>query len=137
MTNCSLNDRRCPVCGSINECRIANGCLYKGQCWCESVSIPPVVQRYFAELGLGSACLCRSCLSALAHGAVESNSAEHILTNVRAQVATTNWNQTDDSYVDSSGRTIFTAAFHLKRGNCCGNGCRHCPYGFAERAPSH
>jgi hypothetical protein len=26
---------------------------------------------------------------------------------------------------------VFTAAYHLKRGSCCGSGCRHCPYGFA------
>jgi hypothetical protein len=26
---------------------------------------------------------------------------------------------------------VFTAAYHLKRGFCCGSGCRHCPYGFA------
>jgi hypothetical protein len=25
---------------------------------------------------------------------------------------------------------VFTAAYHLKRGSCCGSGCRHCPYGF-------
>jgi len=24
---------------------------------------------------------------------------------------------------------VFTAAYHLKRGACCGSGCRHCPYG--------
>jgi len=24
---------------------------------------------------------------------------------------------------------VFTAAWHLKRGYCCGSGCRHCPYG--------
>jgi hypothetical protein len=24
---------------------------------------------------------------------------------------------------------VFTAAFHLKRGYCCGSRCRHCPYG--------
>ncbi|MGC3982018.1 MAG: DUF5522 domain-containing protein [Steroidobacteraceae bacterium] len=24
---------------------------------------------------------------------------------------------------------VFTAAYHLRRGYCCGNGCRHCPYG--------
>jgi hypothetical protein len=24
---------------------------------------------------------------------------------------------------------VFTAAYHLKRGSCCGSGCRHCPYG--------
>ena len=25
-------------------------------------------------------------------------------------------------------RVIFTALFHVQRGQCCGNGCRHCPY---------
>lgn len=28
---------------------------------------------------------------------------------------------------------VFTAAWHLKRGYCCGSGCRHCPY--KESAP--
>ncbi|HEX9001133.1 MAG TPA: DUF5522 domain-containing protein [Blastocatellia bacterium] len=23
---------------------------------------------------------------------------------------------------------VFTREFHLKRGRCCGSGCRHCPY---------
>ncbi|HEY9138424.1 MAG TPA: DUF5522 domain-containing protein [Terriglobus sp.] len=23
---------------------------------------------------------------------------------------------------------VFTAAYHRKRGYCCGSGCRHCPY---------
>lgn len=23
---------------------------------------------------------------------------------------------------------VFTAAYHLRRGYCCGNDCRHCPY---------
>jgi hypothetical protein len=27
---------------------------------------------------------------------------------------------------------VFTAQYHLKRGSCCGSGCRHCPYGVAE-----
>ena len=25
-------------------------------------------------------------------------------------------------------RVIFTSLFHIERGTCCGNGCRHCPY---------
>jgi hypothetical protein len=25
-------------------------------------------------------------------------------------------------------RVIFTSLFHIERGQCCGNGCRHCPY---------
>ena len=23
---------------------------------------------------------------------------------------------------------VFTEHYHLKRGHCCGSGCRHCPY---------
>ena len=33
----------------------------------------------------------------------------------------------DDWYLES-GYLVFTEAHHLKRGSCCGNGCRHCPY---------
>jgi hypothetical protein len=32
-----------------------------------------------------------------------------------------------DSYLEN-GLLVFTAAHHLKRGYCCGSGCRHCPY---------
>ncbi|KAL3919878.1 MAG: hypothetical protein SGILL_003532 [Bacillariaceae sp.] len=35
------------------------------------------------------------------------------------------------SYEDpATGFTVFTEMLHLKRGTCCGNQCRHCPYGF-------
>ena len=30
-------------------------------------------------------------------------------------------------YFDA-GRMVFTASYHLRRGCCCGSGCRHCPY---------
>ncbi|HYN85650.1 MAG TPA: DUF5522 domain-containing protein [Pyrinomonadaceae bacterium] len=28
---------------------------------------------------------------------------------------------------------VFTEGFHLRRGYCCGSGCRHCPYDPEER----
>ena len=31
-------------------------------------------------------------------------------------------------YYMENGLVVFTEAFHLKRGYCCKNGCRHCPY---------
>lgn len=34
----------------------------------------------------------------------------------------------DQDYYIEDGRYVFTAHFHLKRGSCCGNKCRHCPY---------
>ncbi|NND83153.1 MAG: hypothetical protein HKN50_12060 [Gammaproteobacteria bacterium] len=27
-----------------------------------------------------------------------------------------------------NGFMVFTEAYHLARGRCCGNACRHCPY---------
>ena len=32
-----------------------------------------------------------------------------------------------DDYFEN-GLLVYTAAYHLKRGSCCGSGCRHCPY---------
>ena len=29
---------------------------------------------------------------------------------------------------DKTGFLVFTETYHLKRGYCCGSGCRHCPY---------
>ena len=31
-------------------------------------------------------------------------------------------------YYTEGDRVIFTSLFHLERGQCCGNSCRHCPY---------
>jgi hypothetical protein len=28
-----------------------------------------------------------------------------------------------------NGFLVFTAQYHRRRGYCCGNRCRHCPYG--------
>jgi hypothetical protein len=32
-----------------------------------------------------------------------------------------------DYYLEN-GYLVFTQAYHLKRGYCCGSGCRHCPW---------
>jgi hypothetical protein len=37
----------------------------------------------------------------------------------------------EDYYLEN-GLIVFTAAYHLKRGYCCGSGCRHCPYEQAD-----
>ena len=37
-----------------------------------------------------------------------------------------------DFYFTPEGYKCFTEQYHLKRGYCCQNGCRHCPYGFEK-----
>ncbi|WP_369427658.1 DUF5522 domain-containing protein [Pontibacter harenae] len=39
----------------------------------------------------------------------------------------------EDYYLNEQGLMVFTAKYHLKRGYCCQNGCRHCPYGFNKK----
>ncbi|MBW4026288.1 DUF5522 domain-containing protein [Acidipila rosea] len=37
----------------------------------------------------------------------------------------------EDYYMDGP-YLVFTEAYHLKRGYCCGSGCRHCPWRVAN-----
>ena len=38
----------------------------------------------------------------------------------------------EDFYYNHDGCVVFTAAYHLERGYCCGNSCRHCPYDYQQ-----
>ena len=33
-----------------------------------------------------------------------------------------------DYYFDTDGLMVMTANYHRRRGYCCGQACRHCPY---------
>jgi hypothetical protein len=37
-----------------------------------------------------------------------------------------------DYYLTEGGLMVFTERFHREKGFCCGNGCRHCPYDYAD-----
>jgi hypothetical protein len=36
----------------------------------------------------------------------------------------------EDFYYNDQGYIVLTQQFHLKKGYCCGNGCKHCPYNY-------
>ena len=38
----------------------------------------------------------------------------------------------EDFYFDLTGLMVLTEAYHIKKGFCCGNGCRHCPYNYVN-----
>jgi hypothetical protein len=40
-----------------------------------------------------------------------------------------------DYYFNEAGLMVFTAAYHLKRGSCCKNKCKHCPWGYGKKKP--
>jgi len=36
----------------------------------------------------------------------------------------------EDFYYTEEGLFVMTGKYHLDRGFCCGNGCKHCPYKY-------
>ena len=41
--------------------------------------------------------------------------------------------QEGEDYYFEDGLMVLTARYLLRRGYCCEQGCRHCPYGFAKQ----
>lgn len=39
----------------------------------------------------------------------------------------------EDFYFNEDGLMVFTKAYHLKRGHCCKNKCKHCPWNFGKK----
>ena len=42
----------------------------------------------------------------------------------------------EDFYYNEQGYHVFTKIYHLKRGYCYKNGCKHCPYGYDNKTDS-
>ena len=40
----------------------------------------------------------------------------------------------DEFYYSPEGYIVFTEKYNLKRGYCCKNGCKHCPFGFKRQS---
>lgn len=38
----------------------------------------------------------------------------------------------EDFYYNEDGYIVLTEKYHLQKGACCGNGCKHCPYDFVN-----
>jgi hypothetical protein len=91
--------KHCSQCGAAFSC----GANAAG-CWCENYPALKPVE--------GADCLCPECLRLA----------------ISAQPARKSLILGDDYYLEGAA-IVFTAAYHLRRGYCCGNGCRHCPYG--------
>lgn len=103
----------CPLCGGVNDCQLCTVAAHKGPCWCARVKIPEELLAQIPSELRNQACLCRNCVMEF-HRAKESGSTGPKI-------------RPGDFYFDN-GLMVFTAAYHSRRGYCCDNNCRHCPY---------
>jgi hypothetical protein len=42
----------------------------------------------------------------------------------------------EDFYYNEVGYMVLTQKYHLQKGSCCGNGCKHCPYEYCNVPPA-
>lgn len=118
----SIKVKNCSTCEKPFNC----GDTVEGrQCWCND--FPPIFNPSDSI-----DCLCSNCFAAACSMKIE----EYVATvtpetatenRVKDLPKTTNLVEGIDYYLEN-GNYVFKAWFHLKRGHCCTNGCRHCPY---------
>lgn len=115
-----LQNARCPICARPNSCRLETGEAFKGACWCEAPQISEAAMRRMRDTLPEGRCLCAACLTAIAAD-------PEVKWSTLAARAKNPVPGPGDSYKEN-GYVVFTAQYHLRRGYCCGSGCRHCPY---------
>ncbi len=103
----------CPLCGQANDCQLCTPDPYKGPCWCARVEIPEALLVQVPTELRNRTCICRDCVMRFHRAKANSTAAQRILPG--------------DFYFDA-GLVVFTASYHRRRGYCCENNCRHCPY---------
>ncbi|MFP4292658.1 MAG: cysteine-rich CWC family protein [Cyclobacteriaceae bacterium] len=104
---------KCSSCHSAFHCGHAS----QQECWC--MSLPQVLAA-----SAGSSCLCPDCL----YSRVKSLMSEKLQAEQLQLFLSRKPQPGHDYYLNENGYWVFTAWYHLKRGNCCKSGCRHCPY---------
>ncbi len=109
----SCDAGRCPLCGNPNNCQLFTPAAYKGPCWCAKMDFPEALLKQVPEEMRNKSCICRDCVAKFNQREDDRSKFVKITAN--------------DFYFDA-GLMVFTADYHLRRGSCCGNNCRHCPY---------
>lgn len=112
-----------------NKEKICQNCnngftCYNSGCWCDEL---PMIM----PLDPMRDCLCPICLKAEVTLKVQENMSNLTLEKkekIKALGISKAPIEGIDYYINENKLFVFTAWYHLRRGSCCGNNCKHCPY---------
>ncbi|GGX58590.1 DUF5522 domain-containing protein [Saccharospirillum salsuginis] len=115
-----MTDKTC------SECRTVFDCAAGGStgCWCND--FPPVMAP-----DPSLSCVCPSCLAKTLRQRIRETCDTLDRTACLALARPYRDRKPLIEHLDyylEDGNWVFTEWFHWKRGQCCGNACRHCPY---------
>jgi len=106
----------CPRCHRSMKCEPSN----IDACPCARVDIDSDMQMFLNKTKYD--CLCPRCLIELGD----------MVNQIRTEELPTDLNDLilDKHYYLEKGKVVFTEYYHIAKGACCKNGCRHCAYNF-------
>ena len=113
--------QKCSICQQKFTCSIETPTT----CWC--TKYPPIL-----TIDAANSCLCQNCMDSKIKEAIEQYAKEvkeGKRTNEAPSYAIGQQKMEEGiDYHIENGLLVMSSWFHLKRGKCCGSGCRHCPY---------
>ena len=113
--------KTCPQCQTVFDCA---GCS-TGACWC--MAYPPILSCAATD-----DCLCPACLTAVCAARIVQtidDRAVHLHPPAAALACQGLPVIEGLDYSIDNGLWVLSRWYLLKRGECCGNGCRNCPFG--------
>ena len=117
----SVEQKKCSNCGESFTCGSKR---VDENCWCAQLPPVPLVANK------GQDCFCPKCLlGAIPKFQCAATIAEGVLpAAIEAELTPSNSLVEGEDYYLEGEALVFTALYHLRRGYCCENNCRHCPY---------
>ncbi|MGB4497941.1 MAG: DUF5522 domain-containing protein [Methylococcaceae bacterium] len=109
----------CPLCGNLFSCSSVN------TCWC--MNYPAIISIDDNQ----TECFCETCLSKIIQEKIiQTLNSLNLQESISVAKNYQNYEKLIEGidYFVEQGSYVFTKWYHLKRGICCQNGCRHCPY---------
>ena len=94
-------------------------------CACSTIELSPQTRNFLGKTYFD--CLCNHCLEELNRKVAKTAEfsfpikKEDFIEGIH--------------YYREGNMWVFTELYHILKGSCCGNGCRHCAYGFKEKLP--
>jgi len=113
-------NKHCSLCNDSFDCGADRPEI---RCWCETYpEIMPLARH--------EDCQCPGCLGRTIGNCIDAlirTSDTATMVRMAAAYRSDHFLENID-YTIEDGKYVFSTWFHLKRGRCCGSGCRHCPY---------
>ena len=128
----NVTNSHCVKCGVDMACGADSD---TPSCWCKGFPRLPSEAG-----GDGSQCLCPKCLGFVLNRSVERGieekgvsamvvlASENGINSVSDTVSGKPWLVEHVDFQIENGKYVFSSWYHLKRGYCCGSGCRNCPF---------